>query len=563
MRTFRTHFTTFYSYKGGVGRTSALVNSALLRAISGDRVVVIDFDLEAPGMWSYVKNIAEHTKSKVELDNRSGVLEYLYDNIKGAQPTVSLKKSAISCEDLGLKLDGKIWFIGAGNTSDSEYSKKLNSLNWTEIFERSHGELILENFKKQIIAEFDGPDYVFIDSRTGITEVGGICTRYLADLVVTLSSLNDQNILGTSKIVKAFKKAQIPTILVASNVPVGLPWGENQIFTERISFFKKYFESKPDLLIYHYPSLSLKETLPALYRLANNDSVLKEDPLLNSYENLSNHIDDRNHNSFEVFLKRNIITFLFAYDNDKQGKLNDAFVFFEKHYSNRKPLLKFLKALSSILKIITGTKVKDLLDADNLKSLDEIKKFKTKNLISEIAMLKQFTLDRASSEIIAYVEAHYKDLEVTNKEWFSVLIGESKIRALELLNEWKQFDFVYNEIPSESHAFALFAKAYAAENLGKIEESIVLYKKFCKGIEDDITDIEHPGVALGYAFASFKGGNLNLAKTLLKRAQNIATSGDEDELFFFIPQLSKRSDKDEFMKAINDLGIAIEKAANN
>ena len=45
------HFTTFYSYKGGVGRTLALANVAWILANHGfepARVLVIDFDLGAP-----------------------------------------------------------------------------------------------------------------------------------------------------------------------------------------------------------------------------------------------------------------------------------------------------------------------------------------------------------------------------------------------------------------------------------------------------------------------------------------------------------------------------------
>jgi hypothetical protein len=44
---------TFYSYKGGVGRTMALANVATLLAQRGQRVLVVDFDLEAPGLHRY------------------------------------------------------------------------------------------------------------------------------------------------------------------------------------------------------------------------------------------------------------------------------------------------------------------------------------------------------------------------------------------------------------------------------------------------------------------------------------------------------------------------------
>ena len=44
---------TFYSYKGGVGRTLALMNVAARLAKRGKRVFILDFDLEAPGVDSF------------------------------------------------------------------------------------------------------------------------------------------------------------------------------------------------------------------------------------------------------------------------------------------------------------------------------------------------------------------------------------------------------------------------------------------------------------------------------------------------------------------------------
>ena len=41
---------TFYSYKGGVGRSLALVNIATRLSEFGKKVCIIDFDLEAPGL---------------------------------------------------------------------------------------------------------------------------------------------------------------------------------------------------------------------------------------------------------------------------------------------------------------------------------------------------------------------------------------------------------------------------------------------------------------------------------------------------------------------------------
>lgn len=44
---------TFYSYKGGTGRTMALANVAWILAANGHRVLAVDWDLEAPGLHRF------------------------------------------------------------------------------------------------------------------------------------------------------------------------------------------------------------------------------------------------------------------------------------------------------------------------------------------------------------------------------------------------------------------------------------------------------------------------------------------------------------------------------
>lgn len=44
---------TFYSYKGGTGRSMALANVAWVLAAAGSRVLAIDWDFEAPGLHRY------------------------------------------------------------------------------------------------------------------------------------------------------------------------------------------------------------------------------------------------------------------------------------------------------------------------------------------------------------------------------------------------------------------------------------------------------------------------------------------------------------------------------
>lgn len=286
-----TRFVTFYSYKGGVGRTSALVNAAIHLALEGNNILILDFDLETPGTSAYLKKLDPQYD-----EARDGLLEYFAAAINGGRIPSLVDKAANLTNSLGSNNGGNLWVINAGNTVDRQYTARLETLQWTEIFEKKFGELLLKNFRNQIIEEFGRPDYVFIDSRTGITETGGVCTRYLADVLVILTSLNEQNVNGTGLIYKELMKENKEAILVAGNVPVGMPYGNDQLFTRRVDAFVKVFGRFPHLFIYHHPVLSLSEELPVLLsktvsRNEQKASLIQTDPLLQSYRRLAEIID--------------------------------------------------------------------------------------------------------------------------------------------------------------------------------------------------------------------------------------------------------------------------------
>src|ERR1700734_1996566 len=54
---------TFYSFKGGTGRTMALANVAWILAANGKRVLVADWDLESPGLHPFFQPFMEPTVS--------------------------------------------------------------------------------------------------------------------------------------------------------------------------------------------------------------------------------------------------------------------------------------------------------------------------------------------------------------------------------------------------------------------------------------------------------------------------------------------------------------------
>jgi len=189
---------TFYSYKGGVGRTMALANVAYLLAAAGKRVLVVDFDLEAPGLTSYAAFRSG--------DDRQGLVEYVSEYLDtDVAPDVS--EYIYECE-----LNGhKIWLMPAGRYTQASYAGSYSSINWQVLYGERDGFLLFEDMKQQwSLYDGHGFDYVLIDSRTGHTDIGGICTRQLPDAVVIMFVPTPQNIEGLRPIVRAISKETVP-----------------------------------------------------------------------------------------------------------------------------------------------------------------------------------------------------------------------------------------------------------------------------------------------------------------------------------------------------------------
>ena len=236
---------TFYSFKGGVGRSMALVNAAVELTKRGRKVLVVDFDLEAPGLDTFdiLRPIA-HAPGVVDF-----VGEYLDS---GETPEIErfVSESVV---------DG-LWIMRAG--AQPGYAANFGRIDWLELYERRNGYLLLEDMKaqwKQVLQ----PDYVLIDSRTGHTDTCGICVRQLPDAVAILFFPNEQNLRGLTKVVRdiqaeteALAERSIMTHFVMSNVP-DLDDEDNTLLGMLDKFKTNLgFEVDPHV-IHRYDSLSL------------------------------------------------------------------------------------------------------------------------------------------------------------------------------------------------------------------------------------------------------------------------------------------------------------------
>lgn len=121
-------------------------------------------------------------------------------------------------------------------------------------------------------------DYVLVDSRTGISETGGLCIGPLSDQLVVLTALNDQNVAGTRGFLQEVgilakqpstsatdgsgeerpvqRLDPKPTLIVASPVPAG----EIATKRERLGQLEKSIGQAVVKLSYH-PQMALLESV--------------------------------------------------------------------------------------------------------------------------------------------------------------------------------------------------------------------------------------------------------------------------------------------------------------
>ncbi|HEX3429725.1 MAG TPA: ParA family protein [Rhizomicrobium sp.] len=244
---------TFYSYRGGVGRTLSLLNTAVELAKRGRKILVVDFDLEAPGISTF------HFCKSGNLSK--GIVDYIAEYKEtGRAPNVTEFVQECELIDGGHQL--KFWLMSAGR-QDEHYARKFHSIDWERLYADHAGFLMIENLKEQWNDSLT-PDYVFIDSRTGHTDISGICTRQLPDAVVFTFLPNLQNLSGLSHVVKETReevqtdrKKVIRTYFVASNVPTADD--ESGILRENLEKFRAALNYDHDnlTLVFHYDSLAL------------------------------------------------------------------------------------------------------------------------------------------------------------------------------------------------------------------------------------------------------------------------------------------------------------------
>ncbi|MEV3930914.1 MULTISPECIES: FxSxx-COOH system tetratricopeptide repeat protein [unclassified Streptomyces] len=226
---------TFYSYKGGTGRTMALANTAWILAANGKRVLAVDWDLEAPGLHRFFHPFLDPST----LGATTGVIDLITEFAWAAtnpaqraddwhrdyariQPhAVSLNPDALGWE---FPRGGTLDFVSAGR-QNREYSATVSTFDWDNFYDRLGGGHFFDALRDDMKANYD---YVLIDSRTGLSDIADICTVHLPDVLVDCFTLSDQSIDGAASVARQIAERYTGRPISIFPVPMRIDEGEKE-----------------------------------------------------------------------------------------------------------------------------------------------------------------------------------------------------------------------------------------------------------------------------------------------------------------------------------------------
>ena len=229
----------FFSIKGGVGRSTALAASAWALAQAGQRVLVLDLDLESPGLSSAL--LPEERRPTY------GIADWLVEDLVDNGDAVFEDMMATST----LSHDGEINVVPAHGRDPGEYIAKLGRVWMPKM--RSDGAR--EAWSQRLSRLIDAletrwqPDVILLDSRAGIDEVASSCVTDLGAYLVLLFAIDGEQTWSgyrilfrhwrTSGVVQKIRErlqmvgAMIPETDAAQHV-AGLCESSYDLFTEEL-----------------------------------------------------------------------------------------------------------------------------------------------------------------------------------------------------------------------------------------------------------------------------------------------------------------------------------------
>jgi CobQ/CobB/MinD/ParA nucleotide binding domain len=171
----------FYSIKGGVGRSTALAASAWALAESGQRVLVLDLDLESPGLSTSLLPTSRQPAY--------GITDWLVEDlVNNGDAILDQMHASLGSQQRG----GELIVVPSHGDNPGEYVSKLGRVwmpGFTADGQRQTWSERLLRMIQQLEAKHQ-PTIVLIDSRAGIDEVASACVTDLGAKLIYLFALD-------------------------------------------------------------------------------------------------------------------------------------------------------------------------------------------------------------------------------------------------------------------------------------------------------------------------------------------------------------------------------------
>jgi tetratricopeptide (TPR) repeat protein len=278
---------TFYSFKGGVGRSMALANLAMCFFRSGLKTLIVDWDLEAPGLERFFEE--RFDLDLADIVARPGLADLIQSfmqnaarpgNGGGGEPALPYPPLADYLFEVQCVNGASLLLLHAGRRGEGapwqDYARFVQGFDWTAFYRDWEGGLFFEWLRGQLKKT---ADVILIDSRTGVTEMGGVAVQHLADSVVLLCGANLQNLDNTDRMCRNFASEAVrlarngrPLHLLV--VPARIDDADSAGYQEFIERFRAFMAELPpgatgspagdpgdEILIPYLPHFSYRERL--------------------------------------------------------------------------------------------------------------------------------------------------------------------------------------------------------------------------------------------------------------------------------------------------------------
>ncbi len=257
---------TFYSFKGGMGRTTALAAVALTLVRQGKNVMMVDTDMEAPGLATLFFD--------EELIAR-GVLDYLIEHeIDGRVPVTDY---VLDVTDPALldENEGQLFLMPAGKV-DKNYLQKLARID----FQDNRAGYLREALAALLadIKDNYDVDYILMDARAGFHDMGGVAVAQLPHGVVLFGNDSRQSWDGLTQVLRTIAeghRADFPVMIVGTMCPKaaseGYTWARNHFINKSYTVcVENYYDAESEI-----PGVEAKGELHFPELLSFNDELLQ------------------------------------------------------------------------------------------------------------------------------------------------------------------------------------------------------------------------------------------------------------------------------------------------